>query len=471
MTRPDPSDALVVFGATGDLARKQIFPALAALLTHGHLNMPVIGVAYDPWTLEQLKTRVQESLQATDHLVGSTFDQLCSRLSYVSGDYRKPETYKKLKAALGAAKRPLHYLAIPPELFETVVDGLQVVGLTDNARVVIEKPFGHDFASAQELNKHLLGVLPEESIFRIDHFLGKEPVQNLVYFRFANSFLEPLWNRDHISSVEITMSEEFGIKGRGAFYDANGAIRDVFQNHLLMVVGALAMDPPDRGASVREQRTRALEAIVPLDADSIVRGQFAGYHDEPGVAKDSVVETFFAAKLQSDSTGGSGVPFSSRSGKCLPTTATEVVVNLSAAPRSPFGEPMVGCNYLRFRLDHDLVIALGMRTKKPGDKMVGESIELIPSCGVGASMVPYERLLGDASNGDQSLFASEASVEADWRVVDGILGAATPVYTYAPGTWGPPEAERLAPPAGWHLPTPSRQIVAAPSAVPMPIKP
>ncbi len=458
MNKENRSDALVFFGATGDLAHKMIFPALQALVKDGRLDVPVIGVAKAGWGLDQLRARAHDSLEKFGGGVDPpAFAKLSELLRYVDGDYDDPRTFEQLREALGKAARPLHYLAIPPSLFGTVVKGLHGSGAAKNARVVVEKPFGRDLDSARALNRTLLEVFPESAIFRIDHYLGKEAVQNLLYFRFSNSFLEPLWNRNFIESVQITMAESFGIKGRGKLYEETGAIRDVLQNHMLQVVACLAMEEPDSGSpdAIRDAKARLFKAIDPLGAADIVRGQFDGYRREPNVARESAVETYAAVRLSIDSWRWAGVPFYIRTGKCLPVTCTEVLVELKAPPRAVFGEDLSGpraINYLRFRLGPDVAIALGVRSKAPGEALVGEPVELLAMENAAEDMLPYERLLGDAMNGDATLFARQDSVEAQWKVVDPILGDATAVHPYAPGSWGPAEGAKLIASGGWHDP-------------------
>jgi len=453
------SDALVFFGATGDLAHKKVFPALQAMAKGGHLNVPVVGVAKANWNLEQLRARARDSLETHGGGIDTAaFDKLSSLLRYVDGDYHDPKTFDLLRRELGAAERPLHYLAIPPNLFSTVVSELGRSGCARGGRVVAEKPFGHDLASAKALNRSLLAVFPEAAVFRIDHYLGKEPVQNLLYFRFSNSIFDPIWNRDHVDSVQITMAESFGIEGRGSFYDQTGAVRDVIQNHLLQVVACLAMDAPSSGhpETLRDQKARLLEAIQPIDPKDVVRGQFVGYHDEPGVAADSRVETFAAVRLQIDNPRWAGVPFYIRAGKRLPVTCTEVLVVMKAPPLSAFGEKVERPNYVRFRLGPEAAIALGVRSKTAGEAMVGHEVELLASQGVTDEMDAYERLLGDAMKGDPLLFAREDAVEAEWRIVTPILTSPTPPHEYQAGSWGPAEADRLvAHSGGWHKPQPA----------------
>ena len=453
------SDALVFFGATGDLAFKQIFPALLALVERHGLNIPIVGVAKAGWGIDQFRQRAEDSLKAHPPFNEASFEKLLPLLRYVDGDYRDPQTFENLRNALGGAKRPLHYLAIPPAFFGTVVEGLAKAECAMDARVVVEKPFGRDLASAKELNSILERAFPESAIFRIDHFLGKEPVQNILYTRFANFFFEPVWNRTHVNSIQITMAENFGVSGRGAFYDEAGCIRDVVQNHLLQILACLTMDPPRMQVhdSIRDEKSRVLKAVRPLAPEDIVRGQFNGYKNEKGVAPNSDVETYAAVRLFIDTWRWADVPFFIRAGKCMPVTATEVVVDFKRPPRETFGETVTGLgDHLRLRLSPEVLIALGMRVKLAGEKFEGEDVELIASHQTGSEMAPYERLLGDALKGDQSLFADEAGVEAQWRIVDPVLANPAPCIGYEPGTWGPKEADRLTADCyGWIDPKPS----------------
>ena len=453
----EQSDALVLFGVTGDLAFKQVFPALQALIRRGQLSVPIVGVARSGWTLEQLQDRARQSLEAHGGVDAAAFSTMSQLFRYVDGDYREPATYVRLREALGTAVRPLHYLAIPPSLFAVVAEGLASSGCTRGARVVVEKPFGRDLASARELNATLHRFFREADIFRIDHYLGKEPVQNLLYYRFANSFLEPVWNRNYIRQVQITMAESFGVRGRGKFYEEAGAIRDVVQNHLLQVVSLLAMEPPAGSdtEAVRDAKGQAFRVMRPLQPADVVRGQFAGYRSEPGVAPDSEVETFAAVRLQLDSWRWAGVPFFIRAGKCLPMTVTEVFVELKQPPQALFADAATSsANSFRFRLSPHVVLSLAARAKLPGEAMVGEDVELVSCHERADEMAPYERLLRDAMRGDQMLFAREDAVERAWCVVDPVLGTGTtPLETYAAGSWGPAAADCLtAATGGWHQP-------------------
>lgn len=458
----DPrSDALVVFGATGDLAHKMIFPALYAMVKRGELKVPVIGVASPKWSIERLHKRVADSIQRAGGIDDrGALKTLLSRIQYVSGDYTVPATYAAIRQALGTARRPAHYLAIPPSLFETVIRGLGAAGLAKDARVIVEKPFGRDLASARHLNRVAHEAFPEDSIFRIDHFLGKEAIMNILYFRFANSFLEPIWNRNYVASVQITMAEDFGIKKRGAFYETAGCLRDVVENHLFQIVALLAMEAPatrDYGA-VQAEKAKVFEAMRPLHSADLVRGQYEGYRNEPDVARNSDVETFCALRLFIDSWRWAGVPWLLRSGKFLADTATEILVELKPPPQRLFEDsaPKRGrANYLRFRLSPDAAIALATRVKVPGQEFVGEQRELFLSEELVGQESPYERLLGDAMIGNGALFTRQDAVETAWAVVDPVLRKHGRAHLYKRGGWGPKQADAILPPGGlWHNPAP-----------------
>ena len=450
------ADAVVLFGVTGDLVFKKLFPALYQLARRDRLGMPVIGVARSAWDDQQLAERAHKSVEAA---VGTPDDaaltELTARLSMVTGDYADPATYERLAEQLRESTRPVFYLAIPPSVFGDVVAGLVKVGLAEKGRVIVEKPFGRDRETAAELNHTLAAAFAQPDIFRIDHYLGKESVEGLLVFRFANAFLEPVWNRNYIASVQVTLAEEFGTDGRAGFYDGVGAVRDVLQNHLLQVAALLAMEPPiaDDADAYRDEEVKVLRQVEPLDPATTVRGQYVGYLDEAGVQTGSTTETFVSTKLSIESWRWAGVPFYLRAGKCMPGTATEAVVELRRPPRLLFSEidaPLPGANLVRFRLGHSDGVTMSVQAKSPGTETVSQPVDLGVDfdTALGHRQEAYERLLDDAMCGRRHRFAREDTIDQEWRIVSPILDSTERPVPYYQGTWGPAQADVLA--GGWH---------------------
>ncbi|MEI9937637.1 MAG: glucose-6-phosphate dehydrogenase [Pseudomonadota bacterium] len=449
------SDALIFFGATGDLAHKQIWPALFALTKSGRLDVPVIAVGRKPIGTEAIRAKAKQSIEHTGHFDAGTFERLSQRVSYVAVDYDQPQSFQAIKQALAGAEHPLSYVALPPDVFERVAANLAQAGLAAGGRLVLEKPFAHDAQSAKALSEALYPSFPESALFRIDHYLGKEQVENIVYFRAANPLFEASWNREHIASIELTMAESFGVEGRAEFYDAVGAIRDVVQNHLLEVVTCLTMDlPSERGHdALRSGRTHLLSQVKELKPEDLIRAQVRGYIGEQGVAKDSKTETFAALRLFIDSPRWAGVPIHIRAGKSLALSATDAILHFKAACQPVLDDEQAPVpNSLRFRLSPDNLVALRANLKAPGEAAAGEASEFVLHRSSAGALAPYERLLGDALDGDATLYAERQAVEESWRVLDAALKSDFELHHYEKGSWGPAEAARLAPEGGWTNP-------------------